>query len=320
MHHVQRWTLAAFSGLCLVSTLTSQVVLATNETRQSTRLLFLGGFEQSAEVSIHYGAPTWREQHAAAIKGKRATHYRLGDGFWASLHTNIELQLGGKRVPASVWYLGLFRSAENKWFLSLMDASKLHRTGLTSGATRDVRSDLLVPMKLSTVSSKVEKLRIELTAGSDKSKPATGRLRLRWGPYRLEAELVAGVKLGKPVGEPKFGKFDPGRVTTMKSGLRFEELRPGVGKRPTATSTVTVRYVGWNMDGTRFDSTFQRNQPAKLRLNAVIKGWTEGLALMKPGAVFRFEIPPDLAYGKGGVGPIKPNSTLVFWVELLKIE
>ena len=125
---------------------------------------------------------------------------------------------------------------------------------------------------------------------------------------------------GRPAGEPAFAKFDKSRVVTTKSGLMYEELRPGIGSRPGAKASVKVHYVGWLTDGTRFDSSFAREQAATFSLNGVIRGWQEGIRLMKPGAVFRFEIPPDLGYGARGAGSIKPNSTLVFWVELLAIQ
>ncbi len=305
---------------CLVTSVSAQVVLTSSATRQATRLLFAGGFERSAEVCIHYGAPTWRAEHADALEGDKAVHYRLGNGFWTTLHTNVEVRFGGKRVPASVWYLGLHRAADNKWHLSLMDSAKLHRTGLGSGSTRDAIADLLVPMILKEDLQPVKQLRIDLVPGGDKGKPGHGELRLRWGPYQLSTDLIASIKVANPVDEPKFAPFDEGRVVTTKSGLRYQELRPGVGKSPLASSKVTVNYVGWNTDGTRFDSSFLRKQASEFPLNRVIAGWTEGIALMRPGAVFRFEIPPKLAYGKRGVGPIKPDSTLVFWVELLKFE
>ena len=310
----------AASLLCLAASVSAQVVLTTQESRQATRLLFAGGFERPGEVSIHYGAAAWRAEYAGAIKGEKATHYRLGTGFWASLHSSVELHLGGKRVPASVWYLGLHRAADNNWQLSLMDAAKLHRTGLTSGSTRDAVSDLLVPMVLKEDLKPQQQLSIRLAQGKDRTKPGYGELVLRWGPYQLSTDLIATIKVAEPEGEPKFGPFDEGRVVTTASGLRYQELRPGVGASPLATSKVTVNYVGWNTDGTRFDSSFLRQKSIDLSLNQVIKGWTEGIALMKPGAIFRFEIPAKLAYGERGTGPIKPNSTLVFWVELLKFQ
>ena len=117
--------------------LAAQVVVTANEARQATRVLFAAGFERPAEVALHYGAVDWREEYSQALVGDRAAHFRLGTGYWASLHSNVELTFGKTRLPASVWYLGLHRSEKNAWSLTFMDSTKLHRTRLTSGATRD---------------------------------------------------------------------------------------------------------------------------------------------------------------------------------------
>ena len=115
------------------------------------------------------------------------------------------------------------------------------------------------------------------------------------------------------------GKKDS--IKILSSGLQYEVIKGGTGAPPKATDTVTVHYRGTLIDGTEFDSSYSRNQPATFALNRVIKGWTEGLQLMKPGAKFLFFIPPDLAYGERGAGgTIGPNSTLIFEVELLSVE
>jgi FKBP-type peptidyl-prolyl cis-trans isomerase len=130
--------------------------------------------------------------------------------------------------------------------------------------------------------------------------------------------VQVGVKAGNPEGEPPFAAFDADRVVQTASGLRYEELRPGAGASPGPRSKVEVHYVGWTLDGTRFDSSFARRQSAEFPLGGVIRGWTEGIQLMRPGAVFRFEIPAALAYGQRGAGTvIKPGATLVFWVQLI---
>ncbi|MBQ0050387.1 MAG: FKBP-type peptidyl-prolyl cis-trans isomerase [Bacteroidales bacterium] len=109
-------------------------------------------------------------------------------------------------------------------------------------------------------------------------------------------------------------------VTTTKSGLQYEVLIEGNGKQPKATDTVRCHYEGRLLDGTVFDSSYQRDEPADFPLNGVIPGWTEGVQLMKEGAKFRFHIPYLLAYGERGAGAqIPPYSTLVFDVELIKV-
>lgn len=109
-------------------------------------------------------------------------------------------------------------------------------------------------------------------------------------------------------------------VTQTKSGLQYEVLTEGSGKSPKATDTVRCHYEGRLLDGTVFDSSYKRGEPADFGLNQVIPGWTEGVQLMKEGAKFRFHIPYLLAYGERGAGAqIPPYSTLVFDVELIKV-
>ena len=110
-------------------------------------------------------------------------------------------------------------------------------------------------------------------------------------------------------------------VQTTASGLQYEVLREGTGRSPAATDTVQVQYRGTLLNGTEFDSSYKRNAPIEFPLNHVIKGWTEGLQLMKEGAKYRFVIPSKLAYGqRGAPGAIGPDETLIFEVELLKVR
>ncbi|WP_256774569.1 MULTISPECIES: FKBP-type peptidyl-prolyl cis-trans isomerase [unclassified Stenotrophomonas] len=115
-------------------------------------------------------------------------------------------------------------------------------------------------------------------------------------------------------------KTVPGVVTTP-SGLQYQVLRPGSGERPMPTSKVRVNYEGKLLDGTVFDSSYERGQPIEFGLDQVIKGWSEGVSLMPTGSKYRFWIPGELAYGEQGTpgGPIGPNATLTFDVELLNV-
>ncbi|MBO5585515.1 MAG: FKBP-type peptidyl-prolyl cis-trans isomerase [Bacteroidaceae bacterium] len=109
-------------------------------------------------------------------------------------------------------------------------------------------------------------------------------------------------------------------INVTKSGLQYEVLNEGTGKKPKATDTVRCHYEGRLLDGTVFDSSYKRNEPADFGLQQVIAGWTEGVQLMEEGAKYRFYIPYMLAYGEGGAGAmIPPFATLIFDVELIKV-
>lgn len=109
-------------------------------------------------------------------------------------------------------------------------------------------------------------------------------------------------------------------VVTLPSGLQYKVLVAGTGPKPSATDSVVCNYRGSLLDNTEFDSSYKRGQPATIPVAGVIKGWTEALQLMPTGSKWQLFIPPDLAYGERGQGPIGPNATLVFDVELVSIQ
>lgn len=109
-------------------------------------------------------------------------------------------------------------------------------------------------------------------------------------------------------------------VITTKSGLQYEVLAQGTGKMPTANDTVKVNYEGHLIDGTIFDSSIKRGEPVQFPLKQVIKGWREGLPLMREGAKYRFFVPAKLGYGEAGMPGIEPNSVLIFDINLLEVN
>jgi FKBP-type peptidyl-prolyl cis-trans isomerase FklB len=110
-------------------------------------------------------------------------------------------------------------------------------------------------------------------------------------------------------------------VVTLPSGLQYKVLKEGTGPKPALTDTVVCHYRGTLIDGTEFDSSYKRNEPAKFPVNGVIKGWTEALQLMPVGSKWQLWVPSSLAYGERGVGPqIPPNTMLIFEVELISIQ
>jgi len=139
---------------------------------------------------------------------------------------------------------------------------------------------------------------------------------------KMEAEAAALASANLAEGEAFLARNRSVKgVTTTPSGLQYMVLRQGAGARPAPSDRVRVNYRGTLLDGTVFDSSYDRGEPAEFPLGQVIPGWSEGLALMPVGAKYRFWIPAKLAYGERGTpgGPIGPNATLVFDVELLGI-
>jgi len=134
------------------------------------------------------------------------------------------------------------------------------------------------------------------------------------------AEEKAKAETNKKAGDEFLAKNKGKKgVNTTPSGLQYEVLKAGTGPKPKDTDTVQVHYTGTLLDGTKFDSSVDRGEPATFPLKGVIPGWTEGLQLMPVGSKYKFYIPSNLAYGENGPGPIGPNAVLTFEVELLKI-
>ena len=138
---------------------------------------------------------------------------------------------------------------------------------------------------------------------------------------KLQAQRAEAGKAHKEAGEKYLAENAKKEgVITLPSGLQYQVLKEGNGKKPTAKDTVQCHYEGFLIDGTVFDSSIQRGEPATFPLQQVIAGWTEGLQLMQEGAKYRFFIPYRLAYGEGGAGSsIPPFAALIFDVELLQV-
>src|SRR4030043_725788 len=109
-------------------------------------------------------------------------------------------------------------------------------------------------------------------------------------------------------------------IKTLPSGLQYKVLTEGSGKTPKAADNVTINYKGTFINGSEFDSSYKRGKPTTFQVDKVVKGWTEALQLMKEGSKWELFIPAELGYGDRGTGPIPPNSTLIFEVELISVK
>jgi FKBP-type peptidyl-prolyl cis-trans isomerase FklB len=148
-----------------------------------------------------------------------------------------------------------------------------------------------------------------------------GALQQEMQAKQQEKTAAAGAKAAKEGEAYLAANAAKEGVVTLPSGLQYKVLTAGTGKKPAATDTVVVHYRGTLTDGTEFDSSYKRNQPAKFKVNQVIPGWTEALQLMPVGSKWQLVIPAKLAYGERAAGGvIPPNSVLVFEVELQGIE
>ena len=162
---------------------------------------------------------------------------------------------------------------------------------------------------------------VEQVLNGEKTEMTEGQAQGLVQEFLREQQEVAG-KAAREAGEnflAENAKREGVKVT--ETGLQYEVLTPALGIKPTPTDTVTCHYEGRLIDGTVFDSSYRRGEPASFPLQGVIRGWTEGLQLMSIGSKFRFFIPFDLAYGaQGAGGSIPPYAALIFDVELLGIE
>ena len=142
------------------------------------------------------------------------------------------------------------------------------------------------------------------------------------GPGTTSVWQLRIVDVKAPLPAPEFAALDPEKTVQTKSGLKYQVISEGRadGKQPRLGQMVTVHYAGWLTDGKPFDSSFRSGKPSQFKLGNVITGWNEGVQLMREGAVYRFEIPANLAYGVAGRPPaIPPSSTLIFYIELLSV-
>ncbi len=171
-----------------------------------------------------------------------------------------------------------------------------------TSAIRDAQTDAKPKLSPEEIKSTISGLQARLAAAHQKEMQETATKNLADSKAFMDAN----------------GKKDG--VKTLPSGLQYKVLSAGSGEKAKATDEVTVQYRGSLIDGTEFDSSYKRGQPATFKVEKVIPGWKEALQMMNKGSRWQVFIPPSLAYGPQGAGPIPPNSALVFEVELMAIN
>jgi len=220
-----------------------------------------------------------------------------------------------KILGASIALIGL--AACNKADLSTPKGKASYAIGFQ--IARNMKAQGVVDIDVPTLAAALA----DTLAGKDpkltdaEMREAIMALQANRGASKDPAAAAANTAKGKEYLEAN--KAKPGVVVTA-SGLQYKVINPGSGASPKATSTVKVHYRGTLIDGTEFDSSLKRGQPAQFPVNGVIKGWTEALQLMKKGAKYELTIPSELAYGPRDSGSIPANSVLNFEVELLDFK
>jgi FKBP-type peptidyl-prolyl cis-trans isomerase FklB len=179
----------------------------------------------------------------------------------------------------------------------------------------DVNSDKLVQGLQDAINGKEPRL------SEEEMKKLIVDLRKRTGEAQMKKFQEAAVKNGEESAKFLEGNKKKEGIKTTASGLQYKVLKDGDGVTPGPEDLVTVNYRGMFTDGKEFDSSYSRGEPAKFQPNGVIKGWAEALSMMKAGSKWEVFVPPDLAYGKNGIGNrIPPNTVLVFDIELLSVD
>lgn len=222
-------------------------------------------------------------------------------------------------AAATVTALGVSGAAVSKDKLDNEREKASYMVGMQiGGSLQQIKDEIDLPILFQAIETTLKGGNHLLTpeAAAEVQKSFAERLQAKH-----QAEQQALAKKNKEEGDAFLAsnKSKSG-VKTTASGLQYQVVTQGKGQKPAATDTVKVHYTGTLLDGTKFDSSVDRGEPATFALNAVIPGWTEALQLMPVGSKYTLWIPADLAYGdRGTPGPIGPNATLRFEVELLEI-
>ena len=262
-------------------------------------------------VTAHAGdrrapdAPARFAQHERTASGLKIAELAAGEGAEAAPGTQVTVEYTGWIANAD--------GTPGKRFDSTYDRGEPMRVTLGKGQLIPGWEEGLVGMKVGGKRQLVIPPELGYGAkGAGQIVPPNATL-----IFDVELVAVKSVRTA-PKAPPEVSDVD---LVTLASGLKYADLVVGTGAQPTSTrSRVTVEYTGWLLNGTKFDSSYDREGPATFGLDQVIKGWTEGVSSMKVGGKRLLVVPPQLGYGSRGAGLIPPNATLVFEVELVAVE
>ena len=285
------------------------------EPRQRTHAVWTG-LSGHQSVALDYGQGKWRPEYDDYLKQVPAGPLQLGKGAVTTLSTDVELAFGAQKLPRGRWYVAARRDGE-QWSLTLFAADRVDSSRYGTHAIFGTEPEVRVPVRVVREAEVVELFDAKLTGGQQNAR--TLELTLAFGPYRMRTEFAAAFDDRMPEGTPQFARTAEGKGTKTASGLVWEQLQAGTGDKAKAGDRVRIHYVIWLADGTMYESTHIRGDPAVLTSEMVEPGFAEGLQLMQPGSTFRLTAPPELAYGARGMGRVPPNATLVYTVTLLEI-
>jgi hypothetical protein len=315
--------IARLAALLLANILVAQVTTVSETVdRRLTRVAWHHRVIYEQQVWIEYGQPIWRAEYDARAKAA-GYYYYLGKAPWTTLFTNVPLRIGDTDIAPGWWRLGVDRDDAGAWSLLLFDNHAVNGARTPEQRMAAWQRGLRAPLAYTATDAIAERLSIELTAEEKLTadqKPGRAQLALHWGGHRLTATVTAILELPPQVKLPDFAMPAADATRTTASGLRYEIIEAGDGEAPNATDTALARYVMWRDDGTLIDWSYGPDGAIKLPLEHVIAGMREGLALMKPGAVYRLVIPPELGYGDRAPRSIGAGATLVYHVELQSVE
>lgn len=281
-----------------------------------------GDAKPRVEVTFDYTPSTWKDRFDEVLDTMDAAAFPFGGGGYANLDTNVPLRVGGLEVPVGLHRVGLRRSGQGQWFLTLLSAERARESDSVPGEGIVTPIDLAIPLQVADL--EVEQaadplLRVDFVP--DSRQLGRSHLRIRWFRRQADVEVFTKVTTERPRGLVDIPPRPWDGETRTASGLVYQQVRAGKGDgvRPGEKGPVTVRYTMWSPTGEVLDRTQEGRRT--LQMDRLVPGMKETLMLMEAGAIFHAAIPSELAYGERGAGDrIRPGTDLTLRIELVEID